>query len=497
MKLDKINFHILFISIFIVIFISSCDNSKEQDLDLKYNSTEHPIIADYSTLSWTKAFEKMHKTFSKEYAFTDWKKIDWESKRKKYLPQIEEAEKNNDINSYIVALREYTISVPDGHVFIEGDFSYFMKHYNGGTFGLFIAKLDDGRYIAFYIDKDGAAAKSGIKPGAEILKWDGLPIEEAVKKTSTLWRFDDTGTSKTSLKLLLKYILLARGPVNEKKSITYKNPGDTNKKTFVLSSQKVDMKNNKFYPFIKPNIINDETKELTYKILPSGVGYIKINILIPLKAFGRKKEFNKEQYQKLLQEAFYSKMEDAINLFNKHNVPGVIIDVRGNGGGDEYLTAKLCGYFYNKASFYEYETYYKPETGNFPICNEIWIKPQHVKYTGNVIALVNLVTYSAAEGIPMAVKKLKKGNVVGFYGTNGAEGMTGGIIRMPDNFTINFPVGQSLNINKDIQIESRNGKGGVNPTLRVPLTLENVLKVGKGEDVELKYAESFILNKSN
>jgi len=188
-------------------------------------------------------------------------------------------------------------------------------------------------------------------------------------------------------------------------------------------------------------------------------------------------------------------MEDAIRLFNKNNVPGVIVDIRGNGGGADPLTAELCGYFFDKPSFYEYETHYNPKTGRFPIADELWIKPKTIRFTGNVIALVNLMTASSAEGIAMAVRRLKKGNVVGFFGTNGSFGMTGGVIKIPNNFTIYFPIGQSLNINKIIQIDSKNGKGGIDPDPRVPLTFENVLKVSKGEDVELKFAENFILNK--
>jgi len=34
---------------------------------------------DYSDLSWTQAFDKMDRQLSKEYAFTEWKHIDWTS----------------------------------------------------------------------------------------------------------------------------------------------------------------------------------------------------------------------------------------------------------------------------------------------------------------------------------------------------------------------------------------------------------------------------------
>jgi carboxyl-terminal processing protease len=32
---------------------------------------------DFSALSWTLAFSSLHAKFSREYAFTEWKSIDW------------------------------------------------------------------------------------------------------------------------------------------------------------------------------------------------------------------------------------------------------------------------------------------------------------------------------------------------------------------------------------------------------------------------------------
>jgi len=57
---------------------------------------------------------------------------------------------------------------------------------------------------------------------------------------------------------------------------------------------------------------------------------------------------------------------------------------------------------------------------------------------------------------------------------------------------VRWPYGQSLDKDKKIQIDSRNGKGGVLPSIRIPMTLDNALKIAEGVDVELERAIEFI-----
>ena len=84
---------------------------------------------------------------------------------------------------------------------------------------------------------------------------------------------------------------------------------------------------------------------------------------------------------------------------------------------------------------------------------------------------------------------------MGFHGTNGSFGMV-----LEENGSANpiwidnlpflaiIPVGQSLDQNNMVQLDSRNGVGGISPDIRVPRTAENVIRFAKGEDVELEAA---------
>ena len=52
----------------------------------------YPDPADYSALTWTDAFKAAHDKFSREYAFSDWKGIDWPGLYSRFLPSIVQAQ---------------------------------------------------------------------------------------------------------------------------------------------------------------------------------------------------------------------------------------------------------------------------------------------------------------------------------------------------------------------------------------------------------------------
>ena len=76
---------------------------------------------------------------------------------------------------------------------------------------------------------------------------------------------------------------------------------------------------------------------------------------------------------------------------------------------------------------------------------------------------------------------------------NGAFGEDGGVIINPNNLVIQYPIGQSLDQNQQIQIDSNyTGYGGVYPSTKVPLTTDTALDAVNGVDVQLQYAEQVL-----
>ena len=61
---------------------------------------ELPGPLDASRLSWRRAFDGLHEKMVREYAFTAWKGIDWESLYAEYQPRIARAQAAGDADAY-------------------------------------------------------------------------------------------------------------------------------------------------------------------------------------------------------------------------------------------------------------------------------------------------------------------------------------------------------------------------------------------------------------
>jgi len=126
--------------------------------------------SNQNNISWTTAFDNLHAVLTEEYAFTDWKQIDWPALYAKFRPQINAAEAANDTTAYFIALRGYIYSIPDGHMeCLANSFDYMinlMEEHIGGSYGLALIGLDDERTVASIVTENGPAANAGMKPRA-------------------------------------------------------------------------------------------------------------------------------------------------------------------------------------------------------------------------------------------------------------------------------------------------------------------------------------------
>ncbi len=471
---------VLLLLAFTAIGVSSCGSGPA-------STYRPPAAEDYSNLSWTQAFEKLQAKFSREYAFTEWKGINWKALDNKYQPRIAKAEASNDQKAYYLILREYIHEMRDGHVGIKPDDMAVQQEMAGGGFGLIATKLDNGTVVAPWVKAGGPAANAGMKPGARILEWGGKLVNKALAETSTVLGPSQPTDARVAYE---QQRFLVRAPVGNEKVVSFKNPGEGASQTVTLTAVDDGMET--------LNITDSRSilalkglpeRMVEQKILPGNVGYVRIlsEIDLPKEAPGDHTP-TLELFRK------------AVNNFIDSKVVGILIDIRSNSGGSDQMVADFMASFYKDKTFYEYQNYVVPATGKF----EIWIaddntgeytspgqgihiEPASKRFTGPVVALVNNGCVSSGEGVAMGIKNLPGGKVVGFWGTNGSFGMSGDTVKMPGGYTIDWPFGQSLDKDKVVQIDSKDGRGGVYPDERIPMTLENALKIAGGQDVELEH----------
>ena len=435
---------------------------------------------------WISNFDDCINTLSKEYAFTEWKGIDWDEIYSKYAPLIRLAQNNNNTEDYYLTMRQVSYSLPDGHVGISNDNMGLKKKYVGGSYGLAITELDNGSVIATIILPNSSADLAGIKFGFEILEWKGLKVQDALKQTSILWA--DNPSATTEDKSFQQQRFLVRDSIGSKAEITYRNNETLEEETVILEAiddnyETLKLTNCSF------NFTGPYTKTIESKTLSGNYGYIKINVLEPL-------ENGKlvPDVQKGIQ-SIKDQFKKAIQMFIDQDVLGLIVDIRGNDGGEDSLAAYIAGFFFAQQSFYEYVSIYDKESGLFEIKDTIYIDPRTPYFSNPVIVMVSPCAMSSAEGIAMGIQR-SHGKVISFYASNGSFGVTGGKVELIDGYTIVFPFGRSLNSEKMVQIDSKkNGIGGVIPYKRVPKTYDTMYeKYVEGEDIELNFVLEYLKN---
>jgi len=449
-----------------------------------------PMIAsgtseDLRKESWSAAFDHTHAILAQRYGFTDWKRVDWEMLHARYAPSITAAEQAQDRDAYHLALREYLFSIPDGHIGLDGAGPEVWREAVGGGFGLALIELDDGSVIVHQLSTEGPAARAGMTWGAEVLAWNDKPIHEALGAVRTIWVEVPPATQEG--RRLVQQALLIRARIGTQARITFRNTGETKARTATLTA--FDDGSESLYDAIGwwdgmklRQAMGDEVDESTvkrppeFRILPEGYGYLRVYHVIP-------DEHDPD---------FAGIVQQAVTEFVAQDVPGVVIDVRGNPGGIDTLVAEMMGFFFSEADLYETMYFQNWLTGLSTLDVElpVPIEPKHPYYGGPLAVLIDQNTRSSGEGFPLLARRLPQGSVVGIYGTHGSFGMCCASIQMPGDLELRYPAGQSRDGDHRVQLDSdENLQGGVLPDVRVPLTRETVYAMFvDGEDLVLQYA---------
>ena len=301
-----------------------------------------PLTEDFSELSWSGSFEKLHKKISCEYAFTDWKKIDWKYLYKKTRPKIENAQKSNDFTSYYLALKEYLYSIPDGHVHMTSIHEIDNK-FIGGGFGFSAVKLSNGKLIANWVDGSGEAYAKGMRPGAEILEWDGRPVGDVLNKVPVFFG-SNPATNEDLVNQKVRY--LTRAPINTSATITFSNIDLSIGKISLCSYDDKGLSLRKNYPAC---VLSDGLRDLILDVedpqdpplsmvekrfLIGSIGYIRVwgEIDLDLNVIGEAP-------------STLGLFRNALNEFKKAKVRGLILDIRNNVGGLDSMVADMLASF--------------------------------------------------------------------------------------------------------------------------------------------------------
>ncbi len=421
-------------------------------------------IKDFSGDSYTVAFQKMFDILKKEYAFNgiEGKAPDWDGLYADLMPKIQAAEDSKDATAFYLAIRNFTWAFHDGHVGLSGgdlESQIYQDAVNSG-YGFAIRVLDDGSVITTFVTQGGPADQAGVKQGDVLISMDGVPVKEslaAIKPLSAPFSTDFSLEYQQA-----RYLL--RALQGTKTEFTFLTATGKERKVSITAVPEWDSYSiTSIYNGSDPNALPVE-----FKILDSGVGYVKINsnyddLNLIIRLFTR-----------------------ALKTFEANEVAGIIIDLRQNGGGSPL---GLAGYLYNKEIPLGQLEYYSDTTGKFePEGLAEKVLPSQEQFQFDKMAvLVGQACASACEIEAYGFSQVPGMMVFGETPSAGVEAEVGrGQFSLPDGISLQAPTGRFTLPDGSIFLEGK----GVQLTNPVPVTVENVLS---GGDYILEAAENAIL----
>src|SRR5688572_22172550 len=149
----------------------------------------------------------------------------------------------------------------------------------------------------------------------------------------------------------------------------------------------------------------------------------------------------------------------AMNFVN--GTDALIIDLRGNGGGNPAMVALICSYLFGAEPVHLNDLYWRE--GNKT--EEFWTKKEVAgkRYLNkDVYVLTSKRTFSGAEEFTYNLKNLKRATIIGE--TTGGGAHPGGGFRISEHFGMFVPTGRAIS-----PITKTNWEGtGVKPDVEVP-----------------------------
>jgi C-terminal processing protease CtpA/Prc len=423
------------------------DRSRHPVIDLI--EPESTALVDYSELGYAEAFDALVEKLRKEYAFTEYKGLDWDQIHADLRPQFETADEEQDPALYRRALRDLTWSIPDGHVSGPTLIDEFLEETRGGV-GIAVRELDDGRTIVNYLGVGTLADEAGIELGAEILEIDGVPISDKVSEIMP----HSAPFSSEHFKRLQQLRYVTRFPEDTEVTLTYRNPESDMIETVTLTA----VQEPQSFRFSSFTVGRDGFElPVEYKILPQS-GYVYAEIT----SFSDNELLTIQLWERMMR------------TLNENNISGLIVDMRQNAGGSGFLADQMAAYFYDEPLELGNTGKYDKDRDDFYFdsrgVERFYLPAEELRYDGAVAILIGPNCNSACEFFSYDMTLKERAAIIGQYPTAGLGGSIDRV-KMPEGEFFTFTKGRAVDANGDIHIEGK----GVPPTTQVPVNEETLL----------------------
>lgn len=400
-----------------------------------------PLRDDFSDLPPEEALARTIDRLDEAYSFTRWKQLNWTAI---HTDLSEHLDRTDDPD---FVFRSLAAAIPDGHVSLwNDDPAATVCPEAADTLGLRLGWTDDAALVVVAVDPGGPADEVGVRPRDRVVEVDGARPDRALAAAPLHCSPKGLATPErrraVALRLLgrversgVRTLDLERG--GARWSVELEGAASDEKAAVALG-------------------LKAASERVSHRMWRPGVGYL---------ALGWEDTVLSERG---VRRAVRQLWDDGARV--------LVLDLRNNDGGTDQTAANIAGVFTDRSWFYETITMYDQHARTQAIVSEVWVEPQPVLWDLPVVALINGNTVSSGEGIAMMLRRFPNVDVVGFEGTAASFGSAGSTTWLPGGWTLSWPAGRSLDRSGRIQLDSdHTGEGGVQPTVRIPATVEHLV----------------------
>ncbi|MCI0391018.1 MAG: S41 family peptidase [Acidobacteria bacterium] len=369
--------------------------------------------------------------------------VDWDAIRLQYAPRIIAAK--NDSEFYRL-LNEMLGELKQSHFVVFPPSAYAGEETEGGKstraeVGMEVQVIEDRPTIT-RVEPSSPAAEAGLHPGFIVTHIGGELLDELRQKISIR---RERPVKENSL-LLRAVRSRLRGEAGSTLSVGY-----------------LDQKNAQHETVLKRRSPTGERVKLgelpVYYVriescrLPEGIGYLRINLfMLPL----------------------LDQIRESVKSFQ--DAPGIILDLRGNSGGDIGVITAVARLFYTTKATLGTTRLRHGEHHRV-------VFPSPEAYTGILVILVDEGTFSAAETFAVAMQENGRAKIVGRPTVGGA--LPSVFEKLPTGARLQYAIGE-YRTPKGIVLEGR----GILPDVPVEISRRDLLA---GHDPILEKAASIVL----
>lgn len=390
------------------------------------------------------AFDFVWNRVNDRYVDPQLRGVNWKAVGQQYRP-LALAARHDDM--FWDTLDRMTGELGDAHTRVMSSQQYtYYKNKQFYTLGLAVREMN-GELVVVRVGKESPAAQAGIVAGAVLLEIDGKPATQWWQATTAASR--KNSTERARQKSVLR-VLNAGHP-------------DAPSATLALRVQGLD--GSAFATTLTRAIAQDKPS-VSSKILPSGYGYLRLS-------------------------AFDDRIKGDLvkQLSSLRSSPGIVIDLRGNGGGKQHIAQTLMNTLVEGkvAAGKTLTRTGKPLTMFMGMVDlnkpELTLQGVPDPYRGQVVLLVDEASASASELTAATLQGIGRAKVVGEVSCGCLLGYMG---------PTNVPGGGAL-VYSELDFETVDGRRiegtGVIPDVRAALTRADLVA---GRDPVLEAATALL-----